>query len=173
MKFNRSFFVSLMGGFCRGEKTKIIISSIASDVGLPTVTYFMPRDAFKPRPIRNRFFNIFHVFRPTCNSQVAQSIIRWGSVNMINFSIWPFVVDNSPSNPVSAQKNIIYSNYNVSSPVKTRNNLPSSAFSSSLSPKQISRVRVVRKKLLKSRNFWMFHEGNMATLMPLVNRGKF
>ena len=173
MQSGRSFFVSFMGRFCCVKKTEIIISIIAPNVSLPAIASRMPRNTFKARFICNRFFNIFHVFKSVCNTQVFQPIVRWISVYMVNFTFRPFVMGHCPCGPVSAQKHIVHPNNNVSRTVKTCDNLSGSTLSSFYAPTQVSCVGVVRKKIFKAGDFWMFHNGNMATLEPVVNGGKF
>ena len=173
MKSGRSFFVSFMRGFYCGEKPKVTIFTINPDVRLPATSACMPRSALQPRLVCNWFFSILHIFRSVCNTQIFQFIVCTIPVNVVNLSFWPFIIGHRPCNSVSAHKHIVHSNNNVSRIVKTCDNLSGSTLSPFDPPTQISRVRVIRKKLFKAEDLWMFHNGNMATLKPVVNGGKF
>lgn len=169
----RRLFVGLVGQFCRLEETKIMVLSVTSNVSLPLVALFMPRDALKPGFICNRLFNIFHIFKSICDPQVFQSIVRWVPVYMVNFTFRPLVMCHRPRNPMGSQEYIINSYDNVPSTIKACNGFASSALTSFYAPTQLACARVVRQKFFEAGDFWMFHAGNMATLKPIVNGGKF
>jgi len=169
MQFIRCLSVSFAGFFSRIKKAKIIVFPICLNMGLPTIAYFMPRNTLKTRHISDWLFNIFHIFSSISYAKIKQFVVGSDPVDMVNFSIWPFIVKHSPCNSMRSQKNIIYTDNNISSAIKACNNFTGGTFSSFDAPAQQSCVRIIRQKFFEAVDFWMFHTGNMATSVYLVN----
>lgn len=165
-----SGFVRIMCVFCGFMQTQINVFSSNGYVRLPFFAFRMPRNALIPRFVIF-LFGAVHAILLMCNfSQVGNSIVGTVSVNMVNFSKRPRVIDHSPNNPVGRNYNFVYAYFYVA---KT---ICSSHFAffcppSSISPCQIARFRVIRQFIMKRVDGYLSHAHNILQVLNGVKYG--
>lgn len=162
--------VSCMRLFFSLVKAKIMVDVIRPYVSLPFLPFLMPRNPFYARLVGDWAFNIFHIFKSGCWTKIAQSIVRTVSIYMVYFIFRPFPMSDGPCDPMGAKKNIVNTDNDVTRPIKAGNRFSGLAFPLFHTPTQRSCGRIINKKLIEPLDFWMFHDGNMATSCFLVNR---
>ena len=169
MKFFRSLDIGKMCGVFGIEKPKVIIFTIGTYVSLPFISSRVPRHPFQTRFVGDGHFNVMHILYTVCLPKVLNSVVRWVSINMVNFVDRPLSVRDCPSNSVRPQQNIINSSNDISSPIPTCYNCARSALTPLNPPRKLSGAWIIRKKLFEPVYVWVSHVAMMATFKGGVN----
>jgi len=164
-------YISLMGIFRIIKNSQIVIYAICSNMSLPFLCGFMPRNSFKPSFVSNWSNKVFHVLGACSFSKVINSIVISNPVNVINFKFWPFVMNHGPYYSMNSIISVIKPNQNVSLVIAASDNFARKTFTPLNFPRKFSRFRVIVKELVQCGWIWGAHCGNIVMLPRFVNRG--
>lgn len=163
-------FGSLYVGFRRlfngAKKAKIVVNAICLYMCLPFFSNCVPRNTFASRFVCFENGKVFHVLRVSCFPQITPSVIRWVTVDVVNFIIRPFSGHHGPSNAVSLVTLMPYGNNYAPAWVDTPSHFPNHGFlTGSHFPVKFSCFWVIRKYLMEF--FWRQHNRNLRFFWPL------
>lgn len=151
---NKSFLfqIDLMGGFWRVVSAKVsCLVTLFCDLWNPLAGMSAPSDAKKAASVFGRWSRfVLDIDLMRDVPKVANSVVAWVPVDMVNVHSWMLTSHVKPSKPVGGVHQAVYSDVNVASAISMTGKLPAALYSSSHhKPLEMARFGVIGKHLFK------------------------